>query len=418
MLKKIKDLAQKYDSKEGKFTILFEGKPLVSGTIKDEQFTFDNLDSSVEKISGFAIETKELNPPEKTNNHQTVARSKPSAVNPDISPSKPIRKEAKKETSKPTNLVSNLGQNKQVIKKDKENQVNQVNQVNKLTVIFNDKELNLSPEESEELTKLIKDFLKANQPNKPVTNQPNSIKQKENSSSQNQSEQVSQTENSSSQNQSEQVFQKQNSSSKNQSEQVSQTKNSSSQNQSEQVFQKQNSNSQNQSEQPSNQGNVEYQPQTTQVSHFDSVKENTANNLKNSTESSPKMTGAIESKSSEVSPEKLKKTVDKINQLAQIQKKSFSRSFIMSMNRKNQDLPANFKNALTILKTAKSVVEKYGEQQGNTLVAEGKNYRIELKNPNSAHQALQVISKATNKTILSATNDNASFSFTKRIVIW
>ena len=126
------------------------------------------------------------------------------------------------------------------------------------------------------------------------------------------------------------------------------------------------------------------------------------------------MTGAIESKSSEVSPEKLKKTVDKINQLAQIQKKSFSRSFIMSMNRKNQDLPANFKNALTILKTAKSVVEKYGEQQGNTLVAEGKNYRIELKNPNSAHQALQVISKATNKTILSATNDNASFSFTKQ----
>ena len=124
------------------------------------------------------------------------------------------------------------------------------------------------------------------------------------------------------------------------------------------------------------------------------------------------MTGAIETKSPEVSPDKLRKTVDKINQLAQIQNLSFSRSFIM--NRKNQDLPANFKNALTILKTAKSVVEKYGEQQGNTLVAEGKNYRIELKNPNSAHQALQVISKDTNKTILSATNDNASFSFTKQ----
>ena len=255
LLKKIRELAQKYESKEGKFTILFDGKPVVSGIVKDEQFTLDNLDYSGEEIEGFSLENKAINQPKLTNSNQTVEQSNTKSVKPDLSPSKPIIKEP-------------------------------VNQVNKLRIIINQQELNLSPEEQEELTKLVKDFLENNRQNQPVQIGSDSI----------------------------------------------------------------------------------------------IPTENIANNLANSPQSSPKVTGAIDSKSL----------------------------------RENQDLSTNFKNALTILETAKSVVEQYGEQQGNTLVAEGKNYRIELNNPDSDSRALVVISKDANQTILSATNDRASFSFSQK----
>ena len=249
LLKKIRELAQKYESKEGKFTILFDGKPVVSGIVKDDQFTLDNLDYSGEEIEGFSLENKAINQPKLTKSNQTIDQSNTKSVKQDLSHSKPIIKEP-------------------------------VNQVNKLRIIINQQELNLSPEEQEELTKLIKDFLENNRQNQPVQNQ-----------------------------------------------------------------------------------------------------ENKTNKLDNFHQSSPKVTGAIDSKSL----------------------------------RKNQDLPTNFKNALTILETAKSVVEQYGEQHGNnTLVAEGKNYRIELNHTHSDNRALVVISKDTNQTILSATKDRASFSFSQK----
>lgn len=115
LLKKIKDLADQYPLKSGKFKIVFAGKQIASGNVKEGTFKFDELDYLPEKIEAFELENKETNP-----------------------------------------QFKNQGKNQTTTAKSPENFANKPD--NHLKLLLDDQEVELNPEEQDEIIKMLNEL--------------------------------------------------------------------------------------------------------------------------------------------------------------------------------------------------------------------------------------------------------------------
>ena len=74
------------------------------------------------------------------------------------------------------------------------------------------------------------------------------------------------------------------------------------------------------------------------------------------------------------------------------------------------------RNALLIGRTADEIVREYGEWNKGQLVVEGEKYRIEMDVKNRHNQTLTVISRTTEKMILTSNGEEVKGKFSQQDV--
>lgn len=339
LLKKIKNLADKYSSKEGKFKILFAGKQIASGNVQEGTFKFDELDSAPEKIERFGRETEETNPHLK-NQGENLTNKPQSPENSQNQPDNPLKlllddQEVELSPEEQQEIIKMLNELRQQIKKEQEQETNIQPQINNnkegiITKIFN------------QVKKTAKNF---------ISYFPEKTQKKETESPQSEN-----------------------------ADPYSQTK---------KLF--------------NDDLETDERVPVSAVAQSQEIKEVNQN-----------QNGFIKPPLPVPRPEFIKQ-VNQENQ-AKISDGYFSREQISDLNKANQHIPRDYKNAMAMAKTANLISEKYGKKEGENLRAESKDYRITLENHQKEDQVTIVTSKRNNKSILVANNQEIYYQFSAKDV--
>jgi hypothetical protein len=327
LLKKIKNLADKYSSKSGKFKILFAGKQIASGNVQEGTFKFDELDSAPEKIERFGRETEETNLQLK-NQQENKTNTLKSPENLENSPNKPD---------------------------------------NHLKLLLDDQEVELSPEQQQEIIKMLNEL---RQQIKKEQKQETNIQFQINNNKEGIITKI-----------------------------VNQVKQAAKKFIS--YFQEKT-----QKKETDHRVNVSAVAQSQEIKEVN-PNQNELPPLQIAEDWLQMVTNQQAGRAIPI------KQVNQSNQ-AKISGGYFSREQISDLNKTNQHIPRDYKNAMGMAKTANLISEKYGKKEGENLITESKDYRITLKNPQKEDQVTIVTSKENNQRILVANNQEIYYQFSTK----